>query len=234
MATDPPHWWLDERQFAGLEHLDPEFVAGYDAKAQFDPGEDVELLRGLGLGPGTVVADIGAATGTFARACAATGADVLAVEVSPAMLQALRARTADLSNVTVVDAGWLSWEPTPASVDFVFSRNALHQLPDFWKGVALRRVADALRPGGVLRLHDLVYDAEPADVRALLDAWVAGAHHDAVTGYTAPEFVEHIQCEFGTYSWLLDELLRHSGFEVVDRSVRAGIYAAYTCRRPTD
>lgn len=229
--TTPPRWWLDEGHFAGREHLDPAFVAGYDAKAQFDPTDDIALLTSLGLGPGTTIADIGAGTGTFALAAAATGADVVAVEVSPAMRAALTARAAEVPNISVVAAGWLSWEPAAASVDFVFSRNALHQLPDFWKVAALERVATALAPGGVLRLHDLVYDVAPADVRPALDAWVAGAHHDTATGYTAPEYVEHIQTEFSTFTWLLEPMLERCGFTVDTRDVRSGIYAAYTCRR---
>jgi hypothetical protein len=40
----------------------------------------------------------------------------------------------------------------------VYTRNALHQLPDFWKAVALDLVGQMLRPGGVLRLRDLLHD----------------------------------------------------------------------------
>ena len=35
--------------------------------------------------------------------------------------------------------------------DGVYTRNALHQLPDFWKALALGRIARMLRPGGVSR-----------------------------------------------------------------------------------
>ncbi len=44
----------------------------------------------------------------------------------------------------------------------MFTRNALHHLPDFWKAIALDRIATFLRPGGVLRLHDLIFDFQPA------------------------------------------------------------------------
>ena len=40
--------------------------------------------------------------------------------------------------------------------DLVISEYALHHLPDFWKAVALERMAGFLRPGGTLRLRDLV------------------------------------------------------------------------------
>jgi SAM-dependent methyltransferase len=42
----------------------------------------------------------------------------------------------------------------------VYSRNALHHLPDVWKAVALRRIADMLRPGGAFVLRDTVYACE--------------------------------------------------------------------------
>src|SRR6266576_1592336 len=64
---------FDELQHAGPEHLDSDYVAGYDRKAKVDPGEDLALLRTRGLGPTSTVVDIGAGTGTFALAAAETG-----------------------------------------------------------------------------------------------------------------------------------------------------------------
>ena len=59
---------------------------------------------------------------------------------------------------------------TARHAGFVFSRNVLHQVPDFWKAIdAGDRIHDAARPGGVLRLSDLVYDFEPGDAAAAID-----------------------------------------------------------------
>jgi SAM-dependent methyltransferase len=141
-------WRLDEGAHAGPEHLDPGYVAGYERKAGYDPTPDVEVLLAHGVGPDGVVVDLAAGTGVFARAMAPHCGHVVAVDVSPAMVATLRARVADegLGNVTVVGGGFLSYEhagPPPAAV---FTRNALHQLPDFWKVVALRRIAGLLGP----------------------------------------------------------------------------------------
>src|SRR5438093_12116036 len=57
---------FDEFADAGDEHLDPTYVAAYDRKAGTDPSEDVTLLRALGLGPQSTLADLGPGTGTFA------------------------------------------------------------------------------------------------------------------------------------------------------------------------
>ncbi len=45
--------------YPGAEHLDEEYVASDDAKAQVDPSEDVERLMQLGLGRDSVLVDRG-------------------------------------------------------------------------------------------------------------------------------------------------------------------------------
>jgi SAM-dependent methyltransferase len=226
-------WWLDERAHAGDEHLDATYVSGYDRKAGYDPAEDVETLRRNGLGPGSTVVDLGAGTGTFACAVAPLCGRVVAVDVSPVMVAALQERVAGLglANVAVVHAGFLSYEHDGEPADFVFTRNALHQLPDFWKAIALDRIAKLLRPGGVLRLRDLAYDFEPGEAGECIEAWFAGAVDDPTRGYTAADLAQHVRSEFSTWSWLLDVLLARTGFDVVERTYRRGAYAAYTCVR---
>ncbi|HZM32590.1 MAG TPA: class I SAM-dependent methyltransferase [Acidimicrobiales bacterium] len=226
-------WWLDERAHAGDEHLDERYVAGYDRKAGFDPADDVEVLRRHGVGSGSVVVDLGAGTGTFTAAVASLCERVIAVDVSPAMVTALRARVDDLglANVTVVEAGFLTYEHEGPPADAVYTRNALHQVPDFWKAVALDRIADLLRPGGVLRLRDLVYDFAPGDAGVHIESWLAGAVDDPAVGWTAGELAQHVRTEFSTYAWLLDAMLDRCGFEIVDRSFRRSAYGTYTCVR---
>lgn len=226
-------WWLDETAHAGSEHLDPAYVAGYERKAGFDPSEDLEILQRHGLDRDSVVVDLGAGTGVFALAVAPLCAQVIAVDVSPAMTAALRDRVESLGlrNVSVVDGGYLSYQHRGAPVDFVYTRNALHQVPDFWKAIVLDRVAALLRPGGVLRLRDLVFDFLPAEAEARIESWMAGAVSDAAAGWTAAELAEHVRGEFSTYSWLLDVILEQTGFEIVERGFQRSAYGAYTCKR---
>jgi SAM-dependent methyltransferase len=158
---------------------------------------------------------------------------VIAVDVSPAMVTALRARVDELGlgNVTVVEAGFLTYEHEGPPADAVYSRNALHQVPDFWKAVALDRIAGLLRPGGLLRLRDLVYDFAPGDAGVHIESWLAGAVDDPAVGWTAGELAQHVRTEFSTYAWLLDAMLDRCGFEIVDRSFRRAAYGTYTCVR---
>jgi len=232
-ATGRGAWWLDERAHAGPEHLDPGFVAGYDRKSGYDATEDVDALVGRGIGADSTVVDLGAGTGTFTLAAASVCREVVAVDVSPAMTAVLRRRVDDggIRNVTVVDAGFLSYEHDGPPVDAVFTRNTLHQLPDFWKAIALQRVASMLRPGGVLRLRDLVFDFDPGQADERVNAWCAGAVDDPTMGYTRDELATHVRTEFSTYSWLLDAMLDRTGFDVVERSFRRDAYGTYTALR---
>jgi len=229
----PPEWWFDEQAHAGPEHLDAGYVRGYEHKAGFDPGVDIEVARRNGVGPGSVVVDLGAGTGVFTAAIAPLCGSVVAVDVSPAMTAVLRARVDDLGldNVEIVRAGFLSYEHRAGPADFVFSRNALHHLPDFWKGIALQRIASMLRPRGILRLRDLVYDFAPGAQDAVFDTWLAGAVTDPATGFTAADLAEHIRGEYSTYSWVLEGMLERAGFGVLDREFAKSVYGAYTCRR---
>ena len=86
-------WTLDELDYAGPEHLDEAFIAGFDRKQGHpDPGEDIAALEARGLGAGSVVVDLGAGTGQFAVQAARRFGRVIAVDVSPAMVAELRAK----------------------------------------------------------------------------------------------------------------------------------------------
>lgn len=227
-------WMLDELAHAGPEHLDPDFVAGYDRKQGHpDPTADLDLLEAHGLGPSSTVVDVAAGTGQFTLAAARRFGRVIALDVSPAMLAHLRERIAGegLENVECVHGGFLSYGHDGPPADAVYTRNALHQLPDFWKAIALDRIAHILRPGGVLRVRDLVYDCTPGEVGEVFDRWFAGAVTDPAQGYTEDDFVEHVRTEHSTFRWLFEPILTAAGFEIVDAEYVASVYAAYTCTR---
>src|ERR1700685_3208366 len=145
-------WMIDELAHAGPEHLDPAFIEGYDRKQGYpDPAEDLAAFAAQGLDANSVVVDLGAGTGQFALAAARRFGTVTAADVSPAMVAARRERAsaAGLPNLACVQAGFLSYEHAGPPADGVYTRNALHQLPDFWKAVALDRIAGVVRAGGV-------------------------------------------------------------------------------------
>ena len=150
------------------------------------------------------------------------------------MLQAasLKAERLGLTNIDFVLGGFLSYEHQGDLVDFVYTRNALHHIPDFWKAVALERLAMFLKPSGVLRLRDIVFSCEPANVKAVIEAWLRAAPDRPEDGWTKAELEAHMRDEHSTYSWLLEPMLRRSGFEIISAThSESKVFAAYSCRR---
>ena len=233
MADGAPGWLLDEVTSAGRENLDAEHVARYDAKEDAGALAEVAELVALGLTSDSTLVDLGAGTGQLTLAVASSCRRVVAVDVSPVMLAALRRAIAEqrLTNVDVVEAGFLTYEHHGDPADFVYSRYALHHLPDFWKGAALARVRRMLRRGGVLRLWDVVYAFEPDEVEARIEAWCATGGADVASAWTRAELEEHVRDEHSTFTWLLEPMIERSGF-AIERAVHSddGIFAKYVAR----
>jgi ubiquinone/menaquinone biosynthesis C-methylase UbiE len=179
------------------------------------------------------VVDFGAGTGRFALAAAPHVARVVAVDVSPAMLSVVRSRAgeAGIRNIECVRAGLLSYQHASPEADAVYTRNTLHQVPDFWKALALARIARMLRPGGILRLHDLIFDCQPAEAGDVIDRWLDGAARNPADGYTREDYAEHLRTEFSTFRWLLEPMLDATGFDIVTSEFDRSVYGAYTCLR---
>ncbi|MGH3237636.1 MAG: class I SAM-dependent methyltransferase [Streptosporangiaceae bacterium] len=176
------------------------------------------------------------AAGQFALAAARRFGHVTAVDVSPAMVTVLceRSAAAGLANLDCVRAGFLSYQHPGPPANGVYTRHALHQLPDFWKALALDRIARMLRPGGVLRLRDLIYDFGPADAEGIFRNWFEHAAADPADGYTGEDYAEHIRTEFSTFRWLLEPMLAAAGFEIVAAEFERDLYGAFTCVRKPD
>ena len=232
---DSPGWLLDEVANAGRENLDADHVSRYDSKEDAGAPNEVLLCRALGLTGKSVVVEIGTGTGQFAIAVAPVCAQVVAVDVSPVMLKTLRAKIdkARLDNIDVVQAGFLTYEHHGRPADLVYSRYALHHLPDFWKAIALARIHKILRPGGVLRLWDVVYNFDAAEAEERIESWCSTGNTTAVDGWSRGELEEHVRDEHSTFSWLLEPMMQRSGFAIESAEYSDdGIFAKYVLRRP--
>lgn len=220
---------------AGRENLDPVHVARYDTIEDAGAPGEVALLQNLGLDQNAVVVDLGTGTGQFALAVAAHCARAVAVDVSPVMLAELRGKLdrAGMDNVEVVQAGFLDYEHHGAPADVIYSRYALHHVPDFWKGVAFARLHTALRPGGLLRLWDVVYNFEPAEAESRLEAWCATGGSVDAEGWSRADYEEHVRDEHSTYTWVLEAIAQRVGFTIEQAEYSTdGIFAQYVLRRP--
>jgi SAM-dependent methyltransferase len=222
-SRSPASWFPDELGLAGRENLDPAHVARYDGKMDAESEAETARLARYGFGPTSTLIEFGSGTGQFTVAAAARCARVVAVDVSPPMLQRLGEKLAErrLGNVELVRAGFLSYAHRGEPADFVYSRFALHHLPDMWKAVALMRVRDMLRPGGVFRLWDVIYDFPLAEAADRIEAWCAMGGDRVEGEWSRAEMEEHVRDEHSTFTWLFEPMLAQSGFEIIE-AVRSG------------
>jgi ubiquinone/menaquinone biosynthesis C-methylase UbiE len=105
-----------------------------------------------------VVVDIGSGGGALALRLAGRAERVLAVDVSPAMLETLEERAArsGFDNIELHCETIESFDLGDASVDMVVSNYALHHLLDGDKGQFVAKAARWLRPGGKLVIGDMM------------------------------------------------------------------------------
>jgi SAM-dependent methyltransferase len=208
---------LDELASAGRENLDPGHAVRYDDKEDARAEAEVELLVAHGLNEGSTLVDLGAGTGQLTLAAAPRCARVVAVDVSPVMLDVIRTKllARPSLNIEIVEAGFLTYEHHGEPADFIYSRWALHHLPDFWKSVALTRMRAFVDAGAVLRLSDIVFSFAPSEAADRIEQWCATLPARGGEGeWVRADIEEHVRDEHSTYTWLLEPMIERSGFRI--------------------
>ncbi len=104
--------------------------------------------------------EVGCGTGTFARLLAERCERVLAIDLSPRMVEVAKDHSKGLPNVEYAVADANSWEFPEERFDCLASITTLHHLP---LAPTLRKMGRALRPGGTLLVLDLYRARSPAD-----------------------------------------------------------------------
>jgi ubiquinone/menaquinone biosynthesis C-methylase UbiE len=215
--TEPlPGWLLHEVDSAGRENLDQAHVDRYDGKEDADAKNEIQLCETLGLGAASTIVEFGSGTGQFTTAAASKCARVVAVDVSAPMQSRLHEKlnATEITNVEQVQAGFLTYRHSGEPADFVYSRFALHHLPDFWKVVALHRIHGILRQGGIFRLWDVVFSFEPGDSAERIEKWCSAGARSAENDWSRAELEEHVRDEHSTFSWILEPMAIRCGFTV--------------------
>ena len=221
-------WYYNQRRQLGL---DSAVASIYDRHDDSDLRARAALTM-LGVQKGWRVADIGCGNGVLACEAALMGAEVDAIDISPAMLALANIQARDRKvAIRTQPAGMLSFAYQPNSYDLIVSEFTLHHLPDFWKAVALARLRGFLRDGGVLRLWDIVFDFEPAAAGTRIEAWCAGGGEAVEGEWSRAELEEHVRDEHSTFSWLLEPMIERAGFaiETAEHS-EDGIFGRYVLR----
>ena len=173
-------WTYNEFKHIGVDFDDPRRVETYEARQKTSIQGERELVKRLGIKSHHTVLEYGPGTGAFAIAAGESGAKVVAIDISMAMLgfAARKAKEAGLDDIVFGRGGYLTHDQSPESIDFVVTKFTLHHLPDFWKVAALRRIRKCLKPTGILYVQDVVFSFDPDDHSTEFETWIEGAVRD--------------------------------------------------------
>ncbi|EKQ53674.1 MAG: hypothetical protein B655_1164 [Methanobacterium sp. Maddingley MBC34] len=230
-----PEWYYNETP-AGIDYLDPEIAREYDTEHQkfrnFEE-ESKAIIQTLGITPEDTVLDFGCGTGGIALNLAKYCRKVIGVDISREMLDILeeKAKEQNITNFETHCAGFLTYNHDKSQkVDKIVSMVALHHLPDFWKSVALLKMAEILKTGGKLYLFDVVFTFNIQDHQKALGKMIKEMR-DAVGDNMAYETEIHIRDEFSTYDWIMEGLLVKAGFSIDSVEVNADNFRGYICSK---
>jgi len=220
-------WYYNQRRRIGL---DTAVASIYDSQDDGDLRARSALTM-LGVRPGWRVADIGCGNGVLATEAALMGAEVDAVDISPAMLALAEVYAHDRNAaIRVKSAGLLSFAYEPSSYDLIVSEFTLHHLPDFWKAVALSRIYGALKPGANFYLRDIVFVSMPDGSERDVEQWADfniknhNLERDSV--------VTHMRDEYSTFGWVMERMLTEVGFALVSADYHAPLHGTYLLSKP--
>ncbi len=230
-----PVWRYDEMKCCGAD-FNSFFVArnydGYQQTLRDYRRQTEGIIAALGLDRSAAVLDMGCGTGAFTIHAAPYYRKIYAVDPAKAMLRRAqrKAKKAGLTNVEFRRGGFLTYEHTDEPVDAAVSVAALHHLPDFWKSVALHRLASMLKPSGRLYLFDVVFSFDTARYASALEGFV-----ERMSFRTTPDGhrvgATHVRQEYSTCGWIMEGLLERAGFQIDDADYRDDFLAVYLCTR---
>jgi 2-polyprenyl-3-methyl-5-hydroxy-6-metoxy-1,4-benzoquinol methylase len=220
-------WYYNQRRRLGL---DSAVAAIYDRHDDSDLRARAALAM-LGVKAGWRLADIGCGNGVLACEAALMGAEVDAIDISPAMLALAQIQAKDRKvAIRTQSAGLLSFAYQPDSYDLIVSEFTLHHLPDFWKAVALSRIFAALKPGASFYLRDIVFVSVPDGAERDVDEWADFSikNHD----FDRDSVVTHMRDEYSTFGWVIERMLLDAGFVLTSVDYHAPLHGTYLLRKP--
>ena len=220
-------WYYTERRRVGI---DSAVAALYDRHDNSDSRAHAALTM-LGLKAGWRIADIGCGNGVLSCEAAAMGAEVDAIDISPAMLALAEILARDRKvKIRTQFAGLLSFSYQPNSYDLIVSEFALHHLPDFWKAVALSRIFNALKPGADFYLRDIVFVGMPDGVERDVEGWADFSIKNYE--FDRESVVTHMRDEYSTFSWVIERMVTDVGFQTVSVDYHGPLHGTYRLRKP--
>jgi putative AdoMet-dependent methyltransferase len=140
-----------------------------------------------------------------------------------------KAASRGVANVDSLQGGFLTYQHLGAFLDGIVTQLALHHLPDFWKQVALIRMAGMLKEGGRLCLRDVMFSFDVRQYESFFSGYLAELSRTLDSEF-AGRVASHIKREYSTMDWILDGMIERAGFKV-ERVRKEGILGVYLCKK---
>jgi ubiquinone/menaquinone biosynthesis C-methylase UbiE len=229
----PNKWFYDEFQLPGTDfHSEKEAVSYLERieKIRDSAAEAALIAKRIGLEKSHKLLDVGCGPALVTVEIAKICREAVGADISDIMLKIAsdRAVKHGVSNIRFLKGGFLQGDAISEKYDRIMSQRAFHHVPTFWKQIALLKIRDALNPGGIFYLDDVVFSFEPGEYESQFDAWIESVNKlfGKVNEYTA---VNHIVKEYSDFTWTMEGMLERAGFEIVERVQPDKFFAHYVC-----
>ena len=128
---------------------------------------------------------------------------VFAIDISDEMLKYARnkAEVLHIKNIEFVNSGFLNFESDPSSIVIITTTFPFHHLPDYWKGIALKRMNQLLRPGGIQYKKDVIIEEK---IIIMNIQKFKNKQIELVGDFLREDAVLHFKEEYSTYDWVMD------------------------------
>jgi ubiquinone/menaquinone biosynthesis C-methylase UbiE len=178
---------------------------------------------------------MGCGTGAISLHAVKKFKKVYSVDVSNAMITMAKKQVPekDTSKIEFHNGGFLSYSHKGTPVDIIFTKAALHHLPDFWKQVALINMNKMLKNGGVFYIFDIIFGFPPSEYKKRIDTWISNFVKHAGPDFQS-EVETHIRDEYSTFRWIIDGMIERAGFKIVKCQSNDGIVTEYYCEKIRD
>jgi ubiquinone/menaquinone biosynthesis C-methylase UbiE len=189
--------------------------------------------------PGDVVVDLGSGDGQLSIPLAKQGAQVLGVDVSPAMTRALQSQALRLGlyELEAITVPVEELDLPAASADLIVSSYALHHLRDPDKRELVKAAAQWLRPGGRLVIADMMFGrgGSARDREIIRQKLYVLARKGPGGWWRIVKNVVRYQlrvqeCPISMEAWI--ELMRKAGFTSITASAIVAEAGLITAQRP--
>lgn len=84
------------------------------------------------------------------------------------------------------------------------------------------------KPGGLLYIHDVIFIQDNIEIN--INNWISQL--EKIGGkQLGNEVATHIREEFSTFDWIIEGLLKRSGFEILSKEMAQGVIGTYLCKK---